>query len=131
VESVDLRISEPVSDAALNSLFASAWAGHTERSFQSVLSKSLFYVCAYENGRLVGFVNVATDGGQHAFILDTSVHREKRRNGVGKALVRKAIEEASRVGVTWLHVDYEPELLGFYEACGFRPSGAAVLRVGA
>jgi GNAT superfamily N-acetyltransferase len=131
VETVDLHVSEPVSDAALNGLFASAWAGHTERSFQSALSKSLLYVCAYENGRLVGFVNVATDGGQHAFILDTTVHRENRRNGVGKALVRKAIEEASRAGVTWLHVDYEPELHGFYETCGFRPSSAGILRVGA
>lgn len=131
MESIDLRVSDPVSDAALNDLFASAWPAHKERSFQPTLSKSLLYVCAYASKRLVGFVNVATDGGQHAFILDTSVHREARRAGIGKALVRKAIEEASRTGITWLHVDYEPELQSFYEGCGFRPSCAGVMRVGA
>ena len=128
---VELRVSEPASDAALNELFTSAWVGHSERAFGPVLSKSLLYVCAYANERLVGFVNVATDGGQHAFILDTTVHREHRRAGIGRALVRKAVDEAARAGAAWVHVDYEPELNGFYEACGFRPCCAGVLRVGA
>lgn len=131
MEPVELRISGAVSDATLNGLFANAWEGHVERSFQPVLSKSLLFVCAYEREELVGFVNVATDGGQHAFILDTCVHGRLRRNGIGKALVRKAIEAASQAGIAWVHVDYEPKLHHFYEACGFRSSAAGVLRVGA
>jgi GNAT superfamily N-acetyltransferase len=131
IEVLTLRVSEPITDAKLNELFASAWEQHAERSFQAVLSKSLLYVCAYLNESLVGFVNVATDGGQHAFVLDTTVHKANRRTGIGKALVCKAIEEATRAGVVWLHVDYEPELHDFYKACGFRPSSAGVLRVGA
>jgi GNAT superfamily N-acetyltransferase len=127
---VNLRVSEPVTDEELNELFASAWVEHSNRSFQTVLSKSLLYVCAYSDEYLVGFVNVATDGGQHAFILDTSVHKGHQGTGIGKALVHKAIDEATKAGVHWLHVDYEPELHGFYEACGFRPSSAGVLRVG-
>lgn len=86
-------------------------------------------MCAYRDDELVGFVNVATDGGRHAFILDTCVHRDHRKRGIGTALVRKAIEEASRVGVTWVHVDHEPPLHHFYLACGFQPSSAGVLRV--
>lgn len=128
---MDLRVSEPVSDEALNVLFADAWEGHSERSFQPVLSRSLAYVCAYEGGELVGFVNVATDGGQHAFVLDTCVRGRLRMNGIGKALVLKAVEAASQAGIAWVHVDYEPRLHHFYEACGFRPSAAGVLRVGA
>lgn len=131
VEKMEFRISEPVSDEALNGLFANAWEAHAERSFQPILSKSLLYVCAYKGEELVGFVNVATDGGQHAFILDTCVHDRLRKKGIGKALVRKAIEAASKTGITWVHVDYEPKLLHFYEACGFRASAAGVLRVGA
>jgi len=128
---VEIRVSEPVSDRSLNELFADAWEGHVERSFQAVLSRSLLHVCAYANGDLIGFVNVATDGGQHAFILDTCVHSRHRKHGVGRALVSKAIEQASQAGVTWVHVDYEPGLHRFYEACGFRPSSAGVLHVGA
>jgi predicted N-acetyltransferase YhbS len=79
----------------------------------------------------IGFVNVATDGDVHAFILDTTVHRDHRRTGLGSALVRKAIEAATRTGIEWLHVDHEPHLQGFHEACGFRPAAAGVLRVNA
>lgn len=127
---VQLRVSEPVSDEALNELFAHAWEDHAERSFQPVLSRSLLYVCAYEGASLVGFVNVTTDGGQHAFVLDTCVHPRLRRKGIGRALVLEAVERAARAGVVWLHVDYEPSLHHFYASCGFRPSSAAVLRVG-
>ncbi|MGM9485915.1 GNAT family N-acetyltransferase [Ideonella sp. YS5] len=123
-------MSEPVSDVALNRLFADAWEGHVERSFQAVLSRSLLHVCAYADGHLIGFVNVATDGGRHAFILDTCVHSHHRNQGVGRALVRQAIQQASDAGVTWVHVDYEPALHRFYAACGLRPSSAGVLRVG-
>lgn len=128
---LDLRVSQPVSDAALNALLGSGWPGHVDRSFQSVLARSLLYVCAYAQGELVGFVNVATDGGQHAFILDTCVRGDCQKQGVGKALVRKAVDEAAGRGIAWLHVDYEPGLHRFYAACGFRPSSAGVLRVGA
>ena len=131
MQGVELRVSQPVSDVSLNGLFAAAWEGHIERSFRPVLSRSLLYICAYANGELVGFVNVATDGGQHAFVLDTCVHGDHRKRGIGKALVCKAIDEASRKGIAWLHVDYAPELHRFYEACGFRSSSAGVLRIGA
>ena len=32
-------------------------------------------------------------------------------------------------GMTWLHVDYEPHLDGFYRGCGFRPTAAGLLRL--
>jgi ribosomal protein S18 acetylase RimI-like enzyme len=131
MNTVSLHTSPPVSDEALNELFSAVWSAHVRRSFRTVLSRSLLYVCAYKHETLVGFVNVAWDGGQHAFILDTCVHSEHCHQGIGKALVRKAVEDASQRGVTWLHVDYEPQFLSFYQACGFRQSNAGVLRVGA
>lgn len=42
---------------------------------------SLGWVCARRDGELVGFVNVARDGGVHAFILDTVVRGDLRRSG--------------------------------------------------
>ena len=48
-----------------------------------VLARSFTYICAFTPGGLVGFVNVAWDGGVHAFLLDTTVVPEYRRRGVG------------------------------------------------
>ena len=88
---------------------------------------SLGWVCAREAGALVGFVNVAWDGGAHAFILDTVVATRVRRRGVGRELVAVAEREAGRHGCEWLHVDFEAHLRSFYlEHCGFRPTDAGL-----
>ena len=81
--------------------------------------------------RLVGFVNVAWDGGVHAFLLDTVVEERSRRTGVGRGLVSVAERESRAAGCEWLHVDFEEDLRGFYlGACGFRatPAGLIALR---
>jgi hypothetical protein len=67
--------SPPITNEQLNDLFDAAWPGHTPSDFAKILSQSLLYICAYEGERLVGFVNVAWNGGIHAFILDTTVTR--------------------------------------------------------
>ena len=120
-------VSPPLDNNALNALFAAAWADHAERDFQPILSRSLVYVGAFQFGRPVGFVNVAWDGGVHAFLLDTTVHPDVQRRGIGVELVRRAAAEASARGAHWLHVDYESHLDGFYRACGFRPTPAGLI----
>jgi GNAT superfamily N-acetyltransferase len=94
---------------------------------------SLGWVTArVDAGELIGFVNVAWDGGVHAFVLDTIVAAAFRRRGIATALVAIAEREARAVGCEWLHVDFEPHLTTFYlEACGFRstPAGVIELRV--
>lgn len=126
---VTYKISPPVAHEALNGLFASAWKQHQGADFSSVLSRSLAYVCAYAGNRLVGFVNLAWDGGCHAFVLDTTVHRDWQRRGIGQALVKRALEVAREREVEWVHVDFEPHLRGFYAACGFRETRAGVVNL--
>nr|WP_232531215.1 GNAT family N-acetyltransferase [Microlunatus antarcticus] len=90
---------------------------------------SLSWVEAYADGHLVGFVNVAWDGGTHAFLLDTCVAPDRQGQGVGVELVRRATEAARGTGCTWLHVDCEPRLETFYVRCGFSPTPAGLLRL--
>ncbi|MDI5962590.1 GNAT family N-acetyltransferase [Streptomyces sp. SL13] len=88
---------------------------------------SLGWVTAYDGARLAGFVNVAWDGGVHAFVLDTLVAGDLRHRGIGAALVAVAVREARAAGCEWLHVDFE-ELDAFYfGACGFRPTTAGLI----
>nr|AGC09651.1 putative GCN5-related N-acetyltransferase [uncultured bacterium] len=126
---ITYAISPPVTNDHINALFLASWPDWREGDFQPVLSHSLLYVCAYEGGRLVGFVNVAWDGGIHGFILDTTVHPDVRRRGIGVQLVRRAAEAARTRGLHWLHVDYEPRLKSFYEACGFFHTEAGLMHL--
>ncbi|WP_329457190.1 GNAT family N-acetyltransferase [Streptomyces sp. NBC_01497] len=89
---------------------------------------SLGWVCAWDEGGLVGFVNVAWDGGVHAFVLDTVVARRLRTRGIGAALIDTAAREARAANCEWLHVDFEDHLGPFYfDACGFRPTSAGLI----
>jgi GNAT superfamily N-acetyltransferase len=76
---------------------------HKTWDFLQVLEHSLFFVCACYETRLIGFGNVAWDGAQHAFILDTTVHKDFRRRGVGIQLVKRAAEAAIYAGRTDFH----------------------------
>jgi len=123
------RLSPPVSNDALTALWAAAWDYHKPVDFSPVLARSLVYVCAYLGERLVGFVNVCGDGDMHAFILDTTVHPDVQRRGLGAQLVRRAAQAARDCGACWLHVDYEPHLDAFYKACGFQPTLAGLMKL--
>ena len=123
------EISPTVGNNQLNTLFAAAWGNYTPSDFQQVLRHSLLYVCAFHQAQLIGFVNVAWDGGMHAFLLDTTVHPDYQRQGIGRALVLKAVERIRQRGIEWLHVDYEPHLRVFYEQCGFRHTEAGLMNL--
>lgn len=55
---------------------------------------SLGWVCMRLSGNLVGFVNVAWDGGVHAFLIDTLVAPSLQRRGYATALVSEAVKHA-------------------------------------
>jgi GNAT superfamily N-acetyltransferase len=129
IDMVTFQIDPFPSADELNMLWLEAWGSHELKDFSGVLSRSLAHIGAYENRRLVGFVNVAWDGGIHAFILDTSVHPRVRRQGIGTRMVREATSVARDRGAKWLHVDFEPHLTSFYRNCGFRPTGAGLVEL--
>ena len=118
-----------VTNEELNGLFAESGPHHTSCDFASVLARSLTYVCAYYGSYLIGFVNVAWDGGAHAILLDPTVRPEFRRRGIGTALVQRAASAARKHGVEWLHLDYEPQLEAFYRKAGFGSTRAGLLRL--
>jgi len=84
------------------------------------------------DGSLIGFANVAWDGGDHAFLLDPKVRPDHQRRGIGTAVVRLAARHAKDAGCEWMEVDFEDtdRLKAFYfEACGFRPTNAGLLHL--
>ncbi len=122
-----------VDDAALSRLHARAfdfpegtvtpWRRRLERH-------ALTWIGAFAGDTLVGFVQVAWDGGAHAFLLDTAVDPAHQRRGIGAGLVAAAVEDVTAAGCEWLHVDFEPHLAGFYTGrCGFRGTAAGVRRL--
>jgi GNAT superfamily N-acetyltransferase len=126
----DLRWRGTFENDEVNALHAEAF-GHPVLPIDwvgQVRAHSLGWVTARDGAELVGFVNVAWDGGVHAFILDTMVPAAHRRRGIGARLVAMAEAEARAAGCEWLHVDFDDDLRTFYfDACGFTPAPAGVI----
>jgi ribosomal protein S18 acetylase RimI-like enzyme len=118
-----------VENSELDALFSASWPAHSPSDWEPTLDTCMTYICAFDGEALIGFVKVAWDGEQHAFLLDPTVHPNYRRQGIGLELIRRAVEEAKIRGLDWMHVDYEPQLTELYRRAGFRPSSAAVLRL--
>jgi GNAT superfamily N-acetyltransferase len=119
-----------VANAELNALHAEGFgtALRDDDWWAQVSGHSLGWVCARDGSALVGFVNVAWDGGAHAFILDTLVTAAVRRRGVGTRLVGAGAVSARAAGCEWLHVDFGAELAAFYfGGCQFTPTPAGVI----
>ncbi|GAA3837438.1 GNAT family N-acetyltransferase [Streptomyces phyllanthi] len=117
-------------DASLNALHAEGFGGPPGSVgwHARVRRHSLGWVCAWEGDSLVGFVNVAWDGGAHAFLLDTVVASRCRGGGIGAALIGTAAQGARAAKCQWLHVDFEERLRPFYfDACGFEPTTAGLI----
>lgn len=119
--------NQQVTSAEVNALRSAAWSDVGDQDWEPILRRSLGWVCALDGDRLVGFVNVAWDGGVHAFLLDTTVHPDVQGQGIGTALVQDATAMARDRGAEWLHVDFEDHLGSFYAGCGFGPASAGLI----
>ena len=123
---------EAIGNRDLNALHADGFGDRgPDRDWVTQLSDhSLGWVVARRGPVLVGFVNVAWDGGVHAFLLDTLVDRRFRRRSIATRLVEVAARHARVSGCEWLHVDFETDLAPLYlDACGFNPTAAGLLRL--
>lgn len=123
-------VSDPFpEDAAMRALWLSAWGDAGPLSFQPILQHGLGHVGALEGQVLVGFINIAWDGGVHAFILDTCVHADYQRQGIALRLLQQASALARQRGAQWLHVDFEARLEDFCRKAGFAPTAAGLMRL--
>lgn len=123
------KISPSISNAALTELFTSAWKDQFPTDYVDRLTSNTFWVCAFGEDKLIGFVKVVGDGGQHGFILETTTHPEYQRQGVGTTMLSQIASAAKELGIKWLHADFEPKLTDFYRAVGYQYTEARLLNL--
>jgi ribosomal protein S18 acetylase RimI-like enzyme len=132
-QDIVFRVRPDISTEDQDQLRAEGFEHHVPGyDWSSQLDRSLLWIGAFAGDRLVGFVNLAWDGGVHTFLLDTAVAADMRHRGIGTRLVREAISAArEHAGVEWVHVDADEELMRrLYLPAGFSPSPAGITWVG-
>lgn len=128
---ISYRWRDIISDEEMVDLVLSHGGNPGVGWWPQIRDHSLGWVGARDHdGLLVGFVNVAWDGGDHAFLIDTKTRGSFQRRGIGREMVKLAASNAASAGCEWLHVDFVSELAPFYfNACGFTPTTAGLVHL--
>ena len=98
-------------------------------------SRDTLLLAARRNGRIVGVLVLAlypTLTGRKAWIEDVVVNSTERGAGIGRALVERAIAEASERGAATLDLTSNPSRQAahrLYRACGFEERATTPFRL--
>ena len=107
--------------AALSRLYATAWwtKGRRPQGVRSVLRHSDLIATAWTGSRLVAFARVSTDFAYRAVLWDVIVDSGYRSRGLGRALLRRVLDDRRLAGVEsfWL---FTTDKQAFYRRLGFR-----------
>lgn len=122
---------QPLAADALGDLLEPDTPAAEREDYTRLERHSLTWIAAFDGEELVGYANVAWDGGVHAFLLDPTVRPDRRRRGIGTRLVQEALAAvAEHPQVEWVHVDAPDDLMErFYFPAGFRPTRAGLVWV--
>jgi ribosomal protein S18 acetylase RimI-like enzyme len=127
-DGVVLRWRGPLADDEMVDLVSSYGGTPVPGWWDRIRPHSFGWVTARVDDTIIGFVNVVTDGGDHAFLIDTKTHGAFQRRGVATRVVDFAAQHAKAAGCEWLHIDFDDNLKAFYfGACGFEPTNAGLI----
>lgn len=127
-ESIVYRVDDqPTADAMAALRESVGWDG-ARSDFPAAYSGYLATVSTYtEDGELVGWASLVSDGVRHGFFVDVVVHAAYQRCGIGRELVSRAVKHGRSRGLCLFHADFSPENSDFYRSCGFHVGAGGYL----
>lgn len=84
------------------------------------LGRCYYWAGCLAGGKLVGFIEVVSDGVDDAYIRNLIVHPDYQRQGIGLKLLQMTKERIRADGIKTVNLLFEPELARFYQKAGFR-----------
>lgn len=100
---------------------AVGWTNYTNQPqmLEQSLAHSLAIYLARDGEEIVGLVRLVGDGFSSVFVQDLIVLPSYQRQGIGSALMKKALGEFKDAYQVQLATDESEKTLGFYRSLGF------------
>ena len=105
---------------------AVGWDAREDKLRKIIGNTYLTGVC-YDLDRLVGFVDVISDGVDDALVRNLLVHPDYRGRGIALALLKMIISKTREDNIKTVNVLFEPELTELYYKAGFRIIGGGMI----
>ncbi len=91
-----------------------------EEAFENKKMNNLFELGCYEDGKLIGYLNVVSNKVTDAYIQDVMIAPGFQGKGIGTELMKRAILRIKGMDIYMISVIYADERLRrFYEKFGF------------
>ncbi len=113
------KFNEKVSAKELADLREAVGWNRMEKEYNSPLMTSFYHIAAYENEKLIGYIDSVSNGVTDAYIQDLMVIPDCQGKGVGTELMNKMIKYLKEKNIYMISVVYEESLKPFYERFGF------------
>lgn len=112
--------NEKIDLVELNELLSTmGWGIKDLDKLESSLKLSWAWITARDdNGRLIGFVQILSDGIKHAYILKLLVHKEYQGQGIGSKIVENMMELLNENKLNPVLIT-KPSEESFYNKFGF------------
>ncbi len=95
------------------------------KRFAKMMENTSRSVVAFDGSRIVGFARAVSDEVSNGYISMVAVAADRRRHGIGRALVRHLIKDD--LGITWV-LRAGRGSSGFWKKLGFQFSSTAMER---
>ena len=116
-----------VDDKEIESLRASVGWDNTIPLHSKRRERLFIYFTARINGKLIGYIDVLSDGSVDAYVQDLIVLPEYQKRGIGSELLKRAIKYLQQKKIKAIQVIFNPELEGFYKKFGFNIVKAGII----
>ena len=100
---------------------AVGWTNYTHQPemLEQALSHSLAIYVALDGDAVVGLIRLVGDGFSSVLVQDSIVLPSYQRQGIGRALMKQALEDFKEVYQVQLATEQTEKNLGFYRFMGF------------
>ncbi len=119
--------SENLSNIEIADGFFENWSKHPDKDkHRKIMMNSYKTIIAIDNKKIIGFINIISDGFLSAYIPLLEVIPEYRGRGIGKNLVKFALEEVKHIYMIDLSCD--DNLVEFYKKFDMYKTNAMFIR---
>ena len=100
---------------------AVGWTNYTNQPqmLEQALPHSLAVYLAFDGEKIVGLIRLVGDGFSSVFVQDLIVLPSYQRQGIGRSLMKEALEDYKDAYQVQLVTDQTERTLGFYRSMGF------------